>query len=123
MGGHWYLVSGDPTMARDTVYNALANQGFKITPVDEWTANAERGSAGASIMLGAFAGKKGRHVKLHVSCQSTPDGTTVRLMQGTSGFSGGLIGVSQADTIYSEIYNAVAATFQGAGVLLSGGFL
>jgi len=35
--------------------------------------------------------------------------------------SGGLIGMSQAKAIYSDIYNAVGAAFQNAGVLISGG--
>ena len=120
MSGHRFFVSGNPSMARDTVYAALANQGFKLTPTSEWSADAERGSAGASVALGAFAGKKGRHVKLRVICQSFPEGFAVTLEQGTSGMSGGLIGMNQAKTIYSEIYNNVGAAFQNAGVLLSG---
>jgi len=121
MKGHRYVVSGDPVMARDTVYATLTNQGFTLTQIDEWSADAERGSSGASIALGALAGKKGRHVKLHVTCQSGPEGIIVTLMQGTSGASGGLIGMKQASTIYSDIYNTVGAAFQNAGVLISGG--
>jgi len=108
-------------MARETVYAALVNQGFTLTHIDGWSADAERGSAGASIAFGAFAGKKGRHVKLRVTCQSAPEGMIVTLLQGTSGASGGLIGVGQASSIYSEIYNTVGAAFQNAGVLISGG--
>jgi len=121
MKGHRYVVSGDPTIARNTVYGALANQGFTLTPIDDWSADAERGSQGASVALGAFAGKKGRHVKLRVVCQSVPEGTIVTLTQGTSGVSGGLIGMGQASGIYTEIYNAVGAAFHNAGVLVSGG--
>jgi len=120
MKGYQFIVSGDSAIARNTVYSALENQGFKLTQIDDWSAAAERGSSGASIFLGALAGKKGRHVKLHVSCQSAPEGTIITLTQGTSGFSGGLIGMSQASAIYSDIYNAVGATFQNAGVLVSG---
>jgi len=120
MKGHRYVVGGDPSMARDTVYAALANQGFTLTQTDAWSADAERGSSGASVALGAFAGKKGRHVKLRVTCSSGPEGVIITLLQGTSGASGGLIGVSQANSIYSEIYNAVGAAFQNAGVLISG---
>jgi len=120
MKGHWFLVSGDPATARDTVFATLAQQGFSITPIDDWSAHAERGSQGASIVLGAFAGKKGRHVKIHISCQSTPEGFAITLTQGTSGISGGLIGMSQADTVYSGIYNSVGTAFYNAGVLISG---
>jgi len=123
MKGHKFIVSGDPVIARDTVYASLETQGFTLTKIDDWSAAAERGSAGASIVLGAFAGKKGRHVKLNVSCQSLPEGTVIMLTQGTSGISGGVIGMSQASKIYSEIYNIVGVTFQNAGVLVSGGNL
>ena len=123
MKGHKYIVGGDPAMARDTVYTTLTNQGFKIKPINDWSAEAERGSAGASIVLGAFAGKKGRHVKLRISCQTVPEGLAIEVMQGTSGSSGGLIGVKQAADIYSGIYNTVGAAFQNAGVLISGGSL
>ena len=110
-------------MARNTVYATLENQGFALTHIDDWSADAERGSSGASVILGAFAGKKGRHVKLRVSCQSAPEGTVITLMQGTSGASGGLIGVRQASALYSDIYNVVSLTFQNAGVLISSGNL
>jgi len=107
-------------LARNTVYATLSNQGFTVTPINDWAADAERGSAGASIALGAFAGKKGRHVKLRITCESTHEGFAITLLQGTSGFSGGLIGVGQASSIYTEIYNTVGAAFQNAGVLVSG---
>ena len=123
MKGHMFVVGGDPAMARNTVYAALESQGFTMTHIDDWSADAERGSSGASVLLGAFAGKKGRHVKLRVSCQSAPEGTVITLMQGTSGVSGGLIGMNQASSLYSDIYNAVGLTFQNAGVLISNGNL
>ena len=120
MKGHKFVVSGDPAMARNTVYTTLENQGFTVTPIDDWSADAERGSSGASIMLGAFAGKKGRHVKLQITCQTSPEGVVITLVQGTSGVSGGLIGVSQASALYSDIYGTVGTAFQNAGVLISG---
>ena len=121
MAGYKFIVNGDAFTARDTVYSVLANQSFNVTPIDDWSARAERGSAGASIAFGALAGKQGRHVILNISCQSSPDGLVISLMQGTSGVSGGLIGMSQADKIYSDIYNTVYAAFHDAGVLVSGG--
>ena len=122
MAGHRFVVGGDSAMARNTVYTALQNQGFTLTPIDDWSAKAERGSKGASIWLGALAGKSGRHVILNTMCQLAPDGTTIiTLTQGTSGVSGGIIGVDQASQLYSDIYNAVGAAFQNAGVLISGG--
>ena len=123
MKGHRFVVSGDPSIARNTVYATLQNLGFTLTRMDDWTATAERGSAGASIMFGALAGKKGRHVKLRVTCQMSSEGVVITLVQETSGVSGGIIGMNQASALYSDIYNTVGVTFQGAGVLLSGGNL
>ena len=120
MKGHRFLVSGEPFVARNTVYAALENQGFTLTQIDDWSANAERGSSGQSVMLGAFAGKSGRHVKLQVTCHTSPEGVVITLVQGTSGVSGGIIGMSQASSLYTSIYNAVGMAFQNAGVFLSG---
>ena len=123
MAGHRYVVSGDPATARNTVYAALENQGFALTQVDDWSARAERGSQGASIALGAFAGKQGRHVILDVTCSTSPEGVVITLVQGTSGVSGGLFGMEQARSLYADIYNSVGLAFQGAGVLISGAYI
>ena len=119
MKGYCFFVNGDPGAARDMVYKALTDQGFVMTPLDEWSADANRGSSGKSILLGAFAGKKGRHVKLRVQCQTNSGGYMITLAQGTTGFSGGIIGKSQADGIYVEVYNAIDATLRTAGILTS----
>ena len=122
MAGHRYFVSGDPVIARNTVYAVLQDQGFTVTPTSDWSARAERGSKGASFALGAFAGKEGRHVILNISCQNDPAGSfVITLEQGASGMSGGLIGMKQAKDVYNGIYQTVGAAFQSAGVLLSGG--
>ena len=62
MSGYWFMVSGDPGIARNTVYSVLTAQGFKLTPTGDWSAHAERGSGAASIAFGALAGSQGRHV-------------------------------------------------------------
>jgi len=107
-------------VARDTVYSILGNLGFTVTQSGDWSARAERGSKGASIALGAFAGKAGRHVILDVAFQTTPEGhLAANFSQQTSGMSGGLIGMNQANKIYKEIYDSVGTTLQNAGVLVS----
>jgi hypothetical protein len=123
MKGYCFSAGGDPAAARDIVYGVLTDQGFTVTRIDEWSADAERGSSGKSVIFGAFAGKKGRHVKLQIKCQSNSEGSTITLTQGTSGLSGGLIGKSQADGIYNGIYDAVSTAFQNAGVSASGSSL
>ena len=102
------------------VYRVLGDQGFTLTKIDDWTADAERGSLGKSLAIGAFAGKKGRHVKMQIISQSVQDGFTISLIQGSSGFSGGVVGVNQANSIYNDIYDAIKAALQNAGVSASG---
>jgi|GEM_PF-769825 len=119
MKGHSFLVNGDRAAARDIVYGTLTGQGYSLIRIDDWSAEAEKGSSGKSIVLGAFAGKKGRHVKLRVVCQSKSEGFTISLIQGTSGFSGGLIGVSQANKIYASIFDDIRTVLQTSGILVS----
>jgi hypothetical protein len=119
MAGYNFTVSGSAEMARDTVYSLLRDQGFKVTPSDDWSALAERGSKGASIALGALAGKSGRHVKLDIRVQSNQGNTIITLVQGTSGASGGLIGARQAKSVYGQVYDSIGATLQNAGVLIA----
>jgi len=107
-------------VARDTVYSILGNLGFAVTQQDSWSARAERGSKGASIVLGAFAGKSGRHVILDVTFVTTPEGyLEATFTEQTSGMSGGLIGMNQAKKIYAEIYDSVGMTLQNSGMLIS----
>jgi hypothetical protein len=119
MGGHRFIVAGDPAMARDTVYSVLGQQEFAVKPSGPWTASAERGSKAASIAFGALAGSKGRHLKLDI--QSAADGQgnlVITIFQGTSGWSGGAIGKSQADEAYNNVYRVISQAFYSAGVLL-----
>lgn len=120
MAGYRLVASGSPEAAKDTLFGALQNQGFTVDQTGEWTAKADRGSQGASVMLGAFAGKKGRHLTLMISCYTSEDGNLIiDLGQGTSGMSGGLIGMSQAKKAYQETYAALYTTFQSAGILVN----
>ena len=121
MAGYRFTVSGDAGAARETVYSVLEGQGFKVERTGDWTAQAERGSKGASIAFGALAGKKGRHVSIDISCVADTNGNSIiTFAQGSKGVSGGLIGMGQASSVYSEVYSAISSTFQAAGVLLVG---
>ena len=123
MKGYSFSITGDLAAARDIVYGVIKDQEFTLKQTDEWSADAERGSSGKSALLGAFAGKKGRHVKLQIKCQSGSEASTITLLQGTSGWSGGLIGKGQAETIYTGIYDAITAAFQNAGITASGSLI
>jgi hypothetical protein len=119
MAGHRFFVSGDPAMARDTVYSVLSQQGFALTSNGLWAANAERGSKAASVALGALAGSSGRHLKLEIQCAADAQGNlAITIFQGTSGWSGGIIGKNQADDAYNGVYRIISQTFHAAQVLL-----
>ena len=120
MAGYRFHVSGDPVRALQTVYASLQAQGFSVAATSDWSGHAERGSQAASVALGALAGSKGRHVILDVACAQDPQGTVgITLTQGTSGWSGGLIGKGQADGAYRDVYQAVGSAYQSAGVLVA----
>jgi len=121
MAGFQLVVSGDFEAARSTVAEILKIQGYTTEVTGEWTARAERGSKGGSIALGAFSGKSGRHVILDIAFASNSDSNfTITLTEGTSGMSGGLIGLRQAKAVYSEAYTAIGNAFQASGNLVSG---
>jgi len=120
MAGFRFMTTGDYLVARDVVYTTLQNQGFTIEVTGDWSARAERGSQGASILLGAFSGKSGRHLILDIASTSEASGNVViALTAATSGMSGGLIGMSQAKKAYKETYDAVGTALQAAGVLVN----
>ncbi|MCL2529184.1 MAG: hypothetical protein FWE41_02490 [Coriobacteriia bacterium] len=120
MAGHKFIVGGEPAVARDTIYTILGNQGFTVNQTGEWSARAERGSKAASLVLGALAGKKGRHVIIDLELVTTPEGNLdATFTQKTSGASGGLLGASQAIKIYQEIYDSVGEALQSDGILIS----
>lgn len=122
MAGFKLALSGDYATIQKTVAEALQAQGFQTEVTGEWTARAERGSKGGSIVFGAFTGKSGRHIIIDIAFSTEGDGNVaVTLTEGTSGMSGGLIGMKQAKDSYREVYDTLSNTFKAAGVYVSGG--
>ncbi|GAA2240554.1 hypothetical protein GCM10010401_11490 [Rarobacter faecitabidus] len=74
-----------PAEARDLAHDALWNEGWTVTKVDHWTADAERGSVGATVILGPLAGDRQQHVKFRLQVFARPGGgTAVRVRRFTS---------------------------------------
>jgi hypothetical protein len=114
-----FFVSGDPERARSTIHDLLTQLGFAIQYADPFNAVAERGSKGATIAVGAFAGKANQHLRVKVNLAEDPNGNTaITLRSDTTGMAAGLIGVSRANKAYNELFTTVRGTFQQAGVLL-----
>jgi len=120
MAGMQFVASGDSMAARNYVLGAFQQQQWRVELKSDWTATAEHGDKAASYIGGAFAGKGGRHVIVNIAVSMDPQGNTViGLQEGASGFSGGLIGVSQAKEIYQAMYDNIGAALSGAGIYLA----
>jgi len=120
MAGMQFVVSGDSMAARNFVLGVFQQQQWRVELKGDWAATAEHGSKTASYVGGAFAGKSGRHVILNIAVSVDPQGNTViGLSEGASGFSGGLIGVSQARDVYQAIYDNIGAALSAAGIYVA----
>jgi len=120
MAGMQFIVSGNSVEARDLVLSVFHQNHWSVTLKSDWEATAEHGSKAASILVGAFAGKSGRHVILNISISVDTYGyTVITLITGTSGASGGAIGVSQANNIYKKMYENIGVALSSAGIYVS----
>jgi hypothetical protein len=118
-----FVVRGDYTRARDTVYAILERLGFKLTLNSDWTAVAERGSSVLSFLLWLLTPPVLRHVKLYVAFATDKQGhLQITLTEGADGKTGGTIGVIQVADIYSTVYGFIREEFRRAGVLISDGY-
>ena len=118
--GMQFVAAGDSLMARDVVLGVFTRNQWRINMKGDWEGTAEHGSRAASFWGGAFAGKGGRHVLLNIKVAQTPDGNTmIELIEGKSGFSGGIIGVTQAKEVYQEMYDNVGVALTAAGLFIA----
>jgi len=109
-----FIVTGDPATARATVEGALAQRGFRMTWLDEWTGMAERGSKVAYMLLGALA----QYFKVGVRLMAAgPGETTVRIERQSSGLMGGAIGAARTSKNMTSLRTDLEATFSAGGVL------
>ena len=118
--GMQFVTTGNSMAARDLVLGVFQQQQWRVALKGDWEATAEHGSKAASFFGGALAGKSGRHVVLNMAVSTTPQGNTViNLIEATGGFSGGLIGVGQANEVYQAMYNQIGAALSSAGIYVS----
>jgi len=104
------ITTADPVTARDLAYQAFAQHGFTITPTSDFSATVERGSKSATVLAGAFSGKKNQHVRYEVSVMAGPEsGAVVRMVSTTTGAAAGLIGVARARKLYREWHQQLFA--------------
>ena len=116
MAGHRYVVTGDPEVARDTIYSALQADGFTVTWKSDWSAIAERRVKGDSLMLALVSGKEGRHLTLDIIARSIGEDWIFTLTHGTSG----LLTKNQDISSFGDIHLKVATALHRAGLLIDG---
>jgi hypothetical protein len=109
-----FVLTGDPARAKATVSGALEQRRFRLTWRDDWTATAERGSAVANVLLGAFA----QRFVFELEIRSLAEGESlVRILTRKSGWMGGLIGVHRTRKQLVGLKDELAGVFSSAGVL------
>lgn len=106
-------VTGDATRARDTVANALTQQGFALTWADDWNGTASKGSKTKQRLLGAFA----QYFEVGIAVFAVDGGAVVRITRPSAGLSGGLAGRQRAVNQFGNLDRDLRAAFAGAGVL------
>ena len=118
--GMQFVASGDGKVARDIVLDTFKRYEWRVQLKGEWEGVAERGSKAASFWGGAMAGKGGRYVELKIKVSANAQGNAViDLIEGKSGMSGGLIGISQAKEVYQNLYDAVGGALTSAGIFVA----
>jgi len=111
------VLVGDYDQARAVTDSVLAYIGFRVYYHDPWTATAERGDQATTILAGAFAGSS-QHIKIGVAYRSGAPGQTVLLLsQVTTGWAGGVIGVSRTNNVFDEAVGRIRAALADSGQL------
>ena len=111
MKNHNILVGCDEARAKSVVEHALNENGFKIT-CNGATGVAEKGNRIMRLFFGAFV----EYHKVEFCFERQNDGTIVTLSKASTGFSGGLIGVSQVDKGFKQITEKVQSKFMENGI-------
>ena len=116
---HDFFLIGDHESAKQLVVSALQGDGFTVTATPAGGLLAKRGSAAATVWLGAMAGKN-FHVSFLVDFMVDQQGRLVaRLNRNMAGgaLKGGVIGAAKTDTAFQETANSIAAALHRAGIL------
>ncbi len=104
------FTTADPVTARDLVYQVFAGGGCEVRPTGDFSAEVERGSATATVLFGALAGKNRQHLKYDIQVFANPQGgSIVRIIKGNVGAWAGAVGVSRANHAYVEWAQRVTA--------------
>jgi hypothetical protein len=113
-----YFITGDHDAARNVLAGVLRAQGFEVatSPVGGW--NVTRGSVGATVWLGAFAGKNNQRLEYSMQFFDYEGQLVARLNRPSgAGAMGGVIGVSRSADVFTELDQAVGSELTRLGIL------
>jgi len=83
---------------------------------DDWTAKAVKGDKTKAVLLGAFA----HYMEVGVAVRSLDEtNSVIRIDSLTTGWMGGLWGVSKTNKQFAELRDQLGETFSAAGVLVA----
>lgn len=113
-----FFITGDHTSAREALSSVLKAEGFEfsLSPTNGW--NLSRGSATATALLGAFAGKKKQHLVFSMDFFEHETQLVARLTRDTGGGAmAGAIGVSRSAEAFSQLDQAIGTELTRLGIL------
>jgi hypothetical protein len=111
-----YFIAGDHEAGRRTIGQALEGDGYRVSVTPEGNFVAEKGSLGATIALGAIAGKK-LHRRFEVQFFTNTDGSLVaRLVRdiGRAAVKGGAIGATMTSNSFGDLAKTIGDALAGA---------
>ena len=109
-----FLINGDPSLARNTAAEILAQRGFTLSWASDWNATAVRGSTAGNVLLGAFAQK----FEVGLSVSSVGNGQSViRFDRKNRGWMGGAIGAVRVARNMTELRDQFRDAMTTRGML------
>ncbi len=118
MAGIRFLLKTDYEQAKNAIEDVLGDQGFSLDYSDPYNVMAERGSKTATMLAGAFAGKKNQHLLLSINYGAWDQGgQVVSVLTANTGMAAGVIGVSRVQDAFIEITEAMRQSFIQQGFL------
>lgn len=113
-----FALIGDPAATHRIVVGALASVGHQTAPLADGTFAVTRGSGGATLLLGALAGKN-FHTKFSLRFFDDGDGGTVARFTrvgSLGGLKGGAIGHSKTIDVFNEAARTIDAVTRQSGI-------
>lgn len=113
-----YFLAGAPDAARAILAEALADEGFDVTPksADLW--EVARGSQALTMVLGGLAGRKNQRLTYSVRFVEHEGAVVARFVrEAGAGVMGGAMGVARSNSVFAEVSEIVATRLRAAGHL------